>query len=97
MNAETIAALRAALSAATPLPWAGGYPKKAEDWHLAALAVSALPALLAEIERQREVIGRVNAKCDHLGIRLGEVIAERDALQTDARRPDDPKAQEETT
>jgi predicted nucleic acid-binding Zn-ribbon protein len=27
----------------------------------------------AEIERQREVIAKVNARCDHLGMRLGEV------------------------
>lgn len=36
--------------------------------------------LLAEIERQRAVITKVNAYADHLGIRLGEVIRERDAL-----------------
>jgi hypothetical protein len=30
-------------------------------------------AQAAEIERQREVIAKVNARCDHLGMRLGEV------------------------
>lgn len=34
----------------------------------------------AEIERLSDVVSKVNARCDHLGIRLGEVIAERDAL-----------------
>lgn len=33
----------------------------------------------SEIDRQRDVIGKVNARCDHLGMRLGEVIRERDA------------------
>jgi hypothetical protein len=38
-------------------------------------------AQAAEIERQREVIAKVNARCDHLGMRLGEVIRDRDALR----------------
>lgn len=37
--------------------------------------------LAAEIARQTEVIRRVNARCDHLGIRLGEVIKERDDMR----------------
>lgn len=32
-----------------------------------------------EIDRQRGVIGMVNARCDHLGMRLGDAIRERDA------------------
>jgi hypothetical protein len=43
-------------------------------------------AQAAEIERQREVIAKVNARCDHLGMRLGEVIRERDALRADAEK-----------
>jgi hypothetical protein len=45
-----------------------------------------LEEALAEIERQRAVIVRLNARCDHLGMRLGEVIRERDAaLQSQER------------
>lgn len=36
-----------------------------------------------EITRQREVIRRLNGKCDYLGITLGEVIAERDRLRAE--------------
>lgn len=39
--------------------------------------------LRAEIARQRDVIGSVNSRCDHLGMRLGEVIRERDALEAE--------------
>jgi hypothetical protein len=39
-----------------------------------------------EIEHQTDVIRKLNGKCDHQGIRLGEVIAERDALRADAER-----------
>ena len=37
-------------------------------------------ALKADAERLSDVVSKVNKHCDHLGIRLGEVIAERDAL-----------------
>ncbi len=40
----------------------------------------------AEIDRQREVIRSLNARCDHLGIRLGEVIRERDKLRAAIER-----------
>jgi hypothetical protein len=33
-----------------------------------------------EIDRQREVIRKVNARCDYIGIRLGEVIREREQM-----------------
>ena len=43
------------------------------------------PSLLLEaadeIERLMSVVARVNARCDHLGMRLGEVISERDKLR----------------
>jgi hypothetical protein len=38
-------------------------------------------SLVAEVARQKSVISTVNAECDHLGMRLGEVIKERDALR----------------
>lgn len=43
----------------------------------------------AEIVRQTGVISRANLRCDHLGMRLGEVIRERDALRValDKRPP----------
>lgn len=34
-----------------------------------------------EIERLMGVVRHVNSRCDHLGMRLGEVIRERDALR----------------
>lgn len=37
--------------------------------------------LQRELDRRSEVITQVNARCDHLGIRLGEVIRARDGLQ----------------
>lgn len=45
----------------------------------------AIQAAIAEIERQKQVIARLNGRCDHLGMRLGEVIAERDKLRQSAR------------
>lgn len=39
----------------------------------------------AEIERQREVIRNVNARCDHLGMSLRDIKAERDTLKRLAR------------
>lgn len=48
--------------------------------------MSEVTALIQEIDRQREVIGRVNARCDHLGIRLGEIKRERDALKKQAEQ-----------
>lgn len=50
-----------------------------------------------EITRQREVIRRLNGKCDYLGITLGEVIAERDRLrvEVEALREDAAKCRAE--
>lgn len=45
-----------------------------------------LDAFVAEVERQKGVISAVNARCDHLGMRLGDVIKERDALTDDMLR-----------
>lgn len=39
----------------------------------------------AEIERQRDVIREVNARCDHLGMSLRDTKAERDTLKRLAR------------
>jgi hypothetical protein len=44
------------------------------------LALNELEGLRKEAERQSTVIAKVNARCDHLGIRLGEVMRERDEL-----------------
>lgn len=44
-------------------------------------AVTAIEALQAETERQKGVIASVSGRCDHLGMRLGEVLRERDALR----------------
>ncbi len=44
-------------------------------------AADAIEALQAECDRQKGVIASVNGRCDHLGMRLGEVIRERDALR----------------
>jgi len=49
-----------------------------ERW-LNGCAQCEIERLYAELDRQREVIRRLNLRCDHLGIRLGEVIRERDA------------------
>lgn len=49
----------------------------AANWHRAQEEHN---ALRAENERLSKVVSNVNRRCDHLGIRLGEVIAERDAL-----------------
>jgi hypothetical protein len=43
-------------------------------------------ALKADAERLSDVVSKVNARCDHLGIRLGEVIDERDALLAALKR-----------
>ena len=43
-------------------------------------AAACLRTQLAEIERLSGVVSKVNKHCDHLGIRLGEVMRERDAL-----------------
>ena len=40
-----------------------------------------IEALLAEVERQRLVIRQVNSRCDHLGMSLRAIKAERDALR----------------
>lgn len=37
--------------------------------------------LRSEVDRQCGVIRDVNARCDHLGMRLRDVMAERDALR----------------
>jgi hypothetical protein len=47
----------------------------------ATAALQAAPELLAEVDRQKEVIGRLNALCDHLGMSLRDIKAERDALR----------------
>jgi hypothetical protein len=47
----------------------------------AAASWNALQRALKEIERQSAVIRNLNGQCDHLGIKLGEVIRERDALR----------------
>jgi hypothetical protein len=52
--------------------------------HTAHQESECLRLLHSEIARQRDVIGTVNARCDHLGMRLGEVIRERDALRAAA-------------
>ena len=46
---------------------------------LADSAADKLRQQAAEIERLQQVVSRINAGCDHLGIRLGEVMRERDA------------------
>ena len=46
---------------------------------LADSAADKLRQQAAEIERLQQVVSRVNSRSDHLGIRLGEVIRERDA------------------
>lgn len=43
-------------------------------------AVAWMRRQYAEIQRLSDVVSKVNSRCDHLGIRLGEVIAERNAL-----------------
>ena len=43
-------------------------------------AADEIERLRAEIERLHGVVRHVNSRCDHLGMRLGEVIRERDAL-----------------
>jgi hypothetical protein len=45
-----------------------------------AVHISDITALLAEIERLSATVRHLNGQVDHLGIRLGEVIRERDAL-----------------
>ena len=44
-------------------------------------AADEIERLQAEGDRQQTVIRSVNGRCDHLGIRLGELIRERDALR----------------
>jgi hypothetical protein len=51
-----------------------------------AVHMSDITALLAEVERLSLVVRHLNGQVDHLGIRLGEVMAERDGLRTDAGR-----------
>jgi len=46
-------------------------------------AQSAIAALEAENQRLREVVSKVNDRCDHLGMSLGEIKAERDALRAE--------------
>lgn len=41
-------------------------------------AADALNELAAEVERLSAQLAKVNARCDHLGMRLGEIIKERD-------------------
>lgn len=49
-------------------------------------AAEALEQLAAEDKRLSAQLANVNARCDHLGMRLGEVIKERDALRLVAGR-----------
>lgn len=46
-----------------------------------AYAMQHIAPLEREIARQKEVIGSVNARCDHLGMRLRDIKAERDAMR----------------
>ena len=55
-----------------------------EGWP--AVHMSDITALLAEVERLSLVVRRLNGQVDHLGIRLGEVIRERDVLRAWAER-----------
>jgi uncharacterized coiled-coil DUF342 family protein len=41
--------------------------------------------LLAEVDRQREVIRSLNGRCDHLGMSLRDIKAERDELRAVVR------------
>lgn len=51
--------------------------------HVAEWAAAEIERLHVENERLRGVVGSANSRCDHLGMRLGEVIRERDALRTE--------------
>jgi hypothetical protein len=70
--------------------------RSADHWHecftvlekaivgdTAASAIDEAKRLRAEVDRQREVIRRVNARCDHLGMSLRDIKAERDALRAE--------------
>lgn len=59
----------------------GGRNALDEAHSIMAECYGTLGSLAAEVGRQREVIGRLNAQCDHLGMRLRDVMAERDALR----------------
>jgi len=54
--------------------------------NLIAFLEKKVAALEAENQRLREVVSKVNDRCDHLGMSLGEIKAERDALKADAAR-----------
>jgi len=58
------------------------YPSDVE-YVRADIAADALEELTAENKRLSVQLTKVNARCDHLGIRLGEVIRERDEMRTD--------------
>jgi hypothetical protein len=45
-----------------------------------ASAIDEAKRLRAEVDRQKEVIGSLNARCDHLGMSLRDIKAERDGL-----------------
>jgi hypothetical protein len=68
--------------------------RSADHWHecftvlekaivgdTAASAIDESKRLRAEVDRQREVIRSLNARCDHLGMSLRDIKAERDALR----------------
>ena len=46
------------------------------------VAAQRLRCQAAEIERQRKVIATVNARCDHLGMSLRDIKAERDLFRS---------------
>lgn len=50
-----------------------------ESWP--AVQMRDITTILDEIERLTLVVRKLNGQVDHLGIRLGEVIRERDALR----------------
>ena len=57
--------------------------QRVKDAAYIAAACNAAPELLAEVDRQREVIRSLTARCDHLGMSLRDIKAERDALRAE--------------
>jgi len=53
------------------------------DDQMRAYTQAAIAALEAENQRLREVVSKVNDRCDHLGMSLGEIKSERDALRAE--------------
>jgi len=77
-----------AINELPPLPraagtsYATGLSYYGED-QMRSYAQAAIAALEAETQRLREVVSKVNDRCDHLGMSLGEIKAERDALRAE--------------